>query len=198
MSNSTAHSTKAENNVVRYLVILAVVIGAFFGAYKFALAKNASAQGVTPASSLAGTASGNAGSSSLQYSNATAQNAAGSASGSSASGGGCCGGGAPPASGITGSVAKGTATVVGGVQKINVDLSQGTYNPNTIVLKAGVPAEITFGQGNSCAAQIVSQDLGFSVDTYNGPKTVKLPALKAGEYRFSCSMQMIFGKIVVK
>ena len=40
----------------------------------------------------------------------------------------------------------GAATVEGGVQKISVDLSPGSYNPNIIQLKAGVPAEITFSQ----------------------------------------------------
>jgi len=99
---------------------------------------------------------------------------------------------------VTGDLVEGTAAVDGNVQKIDVDLSQGYYNPNQIVLKAGVPAEITFGQSSGCTGQVMSQDLGFSEDLTAGPRTVKLPALEKGEYAFSCGMQMVFGKIVVE
>jgi plastocyanin domain-containing protein len=116
--------------------------------------------------------------------NAAAQ--AGAAGGA----GGCCGGGGPK-------VSK-QAEIAGGVQKIAVDLSSGSYNPSEIVLKAGVPAEVTFGQSSGCTAQVQSQDLGFSEDLTGGPKTVKLPALKAGTYNFACGMGMVSGSIVVK
>jgi len=79
-----------------------------------------------------------------------------------------------------------------------VDVSKGYYDPSTIELKAGVPAEITFSQSAGCTAQIQSQDLGFFEDLSAGPKTVKLPALKAGTYGFECGMSMVFGSIVVK
>lgn len=85
-----------------------------------------------------------------------------------------------------------------GVQRIDVDLSKGYYSPNQIVLQEGVPAEITFGQGSGCTAQIMSKDLGFFEDLSAGPKTVKLPTLAPGEYAFSCGMEMVFGKIVVQ
>ncbi len=61
-----------------------------------------------------------------------------------------------------------------------------------------MPAEITFGQSSGCTAQVISQDLGFSEDLTSGPKTVKLAGLSAGEYEFSCGMQMVFGKVVVE
>ena len=105
---------------------------------------------------------------------------------------------APTEGGVTGDKVVGTAQVAGDVQKISVDLSKGYYEPNQIVLKAGVPAEITFGQSSGCTAQVVSQDLGFSEDLTAGPRTVKLAALQPGEYGFSCGMQMVFGKIVVE
>ena len=41
-------------------------------------------------------------------------------------------------------------------------------------------------------------DLGFSEDLSSGPKTIKLGALKAGTYAFTCGMQMVTGTIVVK
>jgi len=111
-----------------------------------------------------------------------------------AAGGGCCGGASAPA----GSQKPAAATIAGSVQKITVDTTKGYYNPATIQLKAGIPAEITFTQSSGCLAQVQSQDLGFSEDLTGGPKTIKLGALKAGTYSFACGMNMQSGSIVVK
>lgn len=110
----------------------------------------------------------------------------------------CCGSSAPTHNGVTGTVLEGVAKVSGDTQSISVDLSAGYYQPNVIKLKAGVPAEVTFGQASGCTGQVISKDLNFSEDLTAGPRTVKLPALKPGEYTFSCGMQMVFGKIVVE
>jgi hypothetical protein len=91
---------------------------------------------------------------------------------SAASGGGCCGGSATTANGASttsccGGVAKsgpattGQATVTGSVQKLTVDVSKGVFDPDAIVLEAGVPAEITFGKGSGCLSAVQSQQLGF-------------------------------------
>ena len=108
----------------------------------------------------------------------------------SAGGDGCCGGGGAPV--------EGAAVVEGDVQKIDIDLSTGSYNPNVIKLKAGVPAEITFGQSGGCTASVQSSDLGFNEDLTSGPKTVKLQGLAAGTYNFACGMNMVTGQIVVE
>lgn len=110
----------------------------------------------------------------------------------------CCSTGAATQGGVTGDRVEGTATLDGGVQTISVDLSKGYYQPNVIRLKAGVPTRITFGQSSGCTGQVISSDLGFSADLTAGPVTVELPALEAGEYSFSCGMQMVFGTIVVE
>lgn len=120
---------------------------------------------------------------------------AGGAQGGAANGGcgmGCCGGGSS-------TPIEGTAKVEGEVQKITVDTSSGGYDPNTINLKAGIPAEITFTQSSGCLSQVVFSDFNINEDLTSGPKTIKLPALESGAtYDFSCGMQMVFGKIVVK
>lgn len=171
--NSTA------SNPARLLIVGALVLGAFFGAYRFAIARSAPTGSSQGAFGTAATPAG--------------------ASGASAGGGcACCGSSAPTEGGLTGELDEGTATLAGDVQTIDVDLSQGFYAPNQIVLKAGVPAEITFGQGAGCTAQVMSEELGFVEDLSAGPKTVRLPALEAGEYPFYCGMQMVFGKIIVK
>lgn len=164
-------------NPMRLIIVGALVLGAFFGAYRFAIARSAA-----PASGQL----------------ASFAQPATQAGGAGGAGCACCGSSAPTENGLTGALDEGTAAVEGDVQKIDVDLSQGFYSPNQIVLKAGVPAEITFGQGAGCTAQVMSNELGFFEDLSAGPKTVKLPALDAGEYPFYCGMQMVFGKIVVK
>lgn len=181
--NSKIDST---NMMLRWSVIAAIAVIAFFGSYRFAQARSSSAQ--VPATAIAASANG------LQT--------AGQASG----GGGCCGGGSGSTSGggcCGGSAKSGPAitkkaTVSGGVQKVSVDLSKGYYDPNTISLKAGVPAEVTFGQASGCLSQVQSQQLGFSEDLTQGPVTIKLPALAAGTYTFACGMNMQSGTIVVK
>ncbi|MDO8879197.1 MAG: cupredoxin domain-containing protein [Coriobacteriia bacterium] len=97
----------------------------------------------------------------------------------------------------TGEPIEGSATVDGDVQRITVDTTNG-YDPNTIRLAAGIPAEITFSQGSGCMAQVMSADLGFFEDLTAGPKTVSLPALEPGTYGFSCGMEMVFGEIIVE
>lgn len=116
------------------------------------------------------------------------------AAGTDAAGGAscaCCG----PAG--TGETIEGATTVEGDVQRIFVDSSAG-YAPNVVKAVAGVPLEITFGEGFGCMAQVMSRELGFFEDLTTGPKTVLLPALGAGEYGFSCGMEMVFGTIVVE
>ncbi len=111
--------------------------------------------------------------------------------GSSGGNGGGCGGGG------SGEPIEGATTVEGDVQRISVDTSAG-YDPNVIRARAGVPIEITFSEGYGCMAQVMSRDLGFYEDLTTGSKTVALPALEAGEYGFSCGMEMVFGTIVVE
>jgi hypothetical protein len=92
----------------------------------------------------------------------------------------------------------GTAKVEGDVQRVTVDLSQGFYDPTVIEAKAGVPLEIAFGQGQGCLSSVLVPSAGIDQDLTNGGAVVKLPAMQAGEYEFSCGMRMVFGKIVVK
>ena len=155
----------------RWVVVGALALGAFLASYSYAVARTSPAEP------------------------GTSQLAAGGGGATPAAGGAgcaCCGGGAPG-----GGTTK-AAEVAGDVQTITVDLSQGYYDPTTIELKAGIPAEITFGQGGGCLAQVQSRELGFFEDLSSGPRTVKVPALEAGTYSFECGMSMVSGSIVVK
>lgn len=106
-------------------------------------------------------------------------------------GGGCCGGGGAPV--------EGAAVVEGDVQKIAVDTSTGSFNPNVIKVKAGVPVEIAFSKSpGGCLSGVLFPDFDISEDLTAGPKVVKLPALEKGTYTFFCQMQMVSAQIVVE
>jgi hypothetical protein len=91
-----------------------------------------------------------------------------------------------------------TAVSDGTVQRITVDLSSGSYVPNMIAAKAGVPIEITFGKGAGCVKKLVFPSFDIDADMTQGPRTFKLGALSAGEYKWQCGMDMKHGTIVVK
>jgi hypothetical protein len=196
-----------EPKTTKLVVIVAVVIAAFLGAYGFASAQRGAARtAAAPAAAQVAATPG----ASAQVQPGTGPDggpavapdpgtpAAAQAPGGAQGGGSgcsCCGGGAQaPASASAPTAAK----VADGVQRIAVDVSKGYYDPGAIVLKAGVPAEITFSKSSGCTAVVESKALGFREDLTGGPRTVKLPALQPGEYGFNCGMQMVFGKIVVK
>jgi hypothetical protein len=185
---------KENTTMLRWMVIAAIAVIAFFGSYRFAQASSSVPAASTPASGVvsaagpAGTPQATAGGGCCGSGGSGA-----AASGSTSGGGGCCGGSAK-----SGPAVSKKATVAGNVQTASVDLSKGYYDPNTIELKAGVPAEITFGQASGCLSQVQSQRLGFFEDLTKGAVTIKLPALPAGTYTFTCGMQMQSGTIVVK
>jgi plastocyanin len=168
----TDMKTALNDNRLRVGAIVVLVALALFGVYRYSTTAGASA--------LA----------------ATGTNGTNVASGST--GGGGAGGGMACCSGGSSTPLEGAATVDGGVQKIAVKVGASGYEPNVVKLKAGVPAEITFGQSQGCTGSVQSQDLGFQADLTAGPQTVKLAALQPGTYNFACGMGMVTGQIVVQ
>jgi plastocyanin domain-containing protein len=82
---------------------------------------------------------------------------------------------------------------------VDVDTSQGSFSPNVIKAKAGVPIEINFSQApGGCLSGVSFPDFNIDEDLTSGPKTVTLPALEKGEYSFFCQMQMVSATIVVE
>lgn len=171
---SSTSSVTNDMKTVRYVLLAALVATVFLTTYSLASAGND--QGYSATSALGGP---------------SAIQEGGSAPAGAGEACGCC----PPAGG--GQAVEGEAVVEGGVQRIAVDAQSG-FNPNVIRAKAGIPLEITFSEAYGCMAQVVSRDLGFFEDLTTGPKTIGLPALEAGEYAFSCGMEMVFGSIVVE
>lgn len=174
----------SNDQLLRYLAVGMLAAAAFLGAYRFAQAKTASAEQTvgTPAATAPNGAQSTAA--------AGGSCCAGGASGSG--GGSCCGGGGQQTD------VAGATTVSGGVQKVTIDLTGGSYSPNDITAKAGVPLELDFkGPASGCNGYVVSQQLGFQQDVSNGG-TIKIGALSPGTYQFTCSMGMYTAQIVVK
>lgn len=188
ISTKTADSS---SRTLRWTLILGFAALAFFASYRFAVASTSTSTSTVSTASTASTGSPLVAAPGTAGSPAAASGAAPTAP--VAGGGGCCGGGA-----AAGPKTTKKADTTGSVQKISVDLSKGYYDPSTIELKAGVPAEITFGQGSGCMSQVQSPELNFYEDLTSGPKTVKIAALQPGTYTFTCGMQMVSGTIVVK
>jgi hypothetical protein len=98
---------------------------------------------------------------------------------------------------VTGQPVEGQAAPHGGVQRITVDPGTGIFAPNVIVARAGVPLQIAFKPGAGCLASVMFKSFSIRKDITQGG-VVDLPALKPGEYSFSCGMEMVYGKVVVK
>ena len=178
MSNNPTKSTAFKVGIVLTLMTVA-----FLGAHNFATAR--------------GNGTPNAGSS-ISGNGSTLSTAGlnSSASGSTGAGGGCgmgcCGGGSTE-------TVEGETAVSGDVQTIDVDTSTGSFAPNVVKAKAGVPIEMTFSQApGGCLAGVYFPDFNINEDLTAGPKTISLPALDPGTYTFYCQMQMVSGQLVVE
>lgn len=84
---------------------------------------------------------------------------------------------------------------------VEIVVADGIYSPAHIELAAGQAAVLRFLRQDPapCAEQVQFPDLGVSAELPLGkPVEVRLPALEAGEYPFSCQMQMYRGTLNVK
>ncbi len=160
-----------KNPMKKYVLIALLVLGAFFASYSFAAARQSQ-------SNEAG----------LAQAPIAPEAASAQASGG---GDGCCGG--------NGAQIEGATTLEGDVQRLTIDTSSGSFNPNVVKAKAGVPLELTFTQApGGCMSGVVFPDFEIDEDLTGGQKTVKLPALDPGQYTFFCQMQMVTGTLVVE
>lgn len=77
----------------------------------------------------------------------------------------------------------------------------GGYTPELIILKKSVPARIVFDRKDPspCLDQIVFPDFGVHADLPMGEEyVVEITPEQAGEYGFSCGMNMMHGKMIVE
>ncbi|WP_339616335.1 cupredoxin domain-containing protein [uncultured Gilvimarinus sp.] len=81
-----------------------------------------------------------------------------------------------------------------------VTVESGTYTPSRLQVAAGRPITLAFlrRDPSPCSEVLLIPGLEISETLpLNKRKSIKLPALPAGEYEFHCQMQMYQGKITV-
>ncbi len=83
------------------------------------------------------------------------------------------------------------------VQRVSVEVTDG-YDPDTILVEAGIPVEIGFSEGHGCLSEVVFDGLGVRADLRQGGAVVRLPALDAGHYTFRCGMDMVHGVLIAE
>ena len=94
------------------------------------------------------------------------------------------------------------AAVVGaaGVQQIKVTV-KGGYTPDVIVVKRGVPVELAFyrDEATDCTERVVFGDFGISRQLPAFQTTpVTFTPERAGEFAFTCGMNMVRVKLIVE
>ncbi|HXG93981.1 MAG TPA: efflux RND transporter periplasmic adaptor subunit [Blastocatellia bacterium] len=86
-------------------------------------------------------------------------------------------------------------------QSVKVTLSEKGFQPDTINLKRGVAARITFVRQVevTCATEVLIPAFNIKRELpMNEPVTIEFTPDKAGEFGFTCPMNMVKGKIIVR
>jgi plastocyanin domain-containing protein len=92
------------------------------------------------------------------------------------------------------------ATRQEGAQTATVEVSGKGFEPDSLKLKVGVPAKVTFLRktDETCAKEVVMKEYGIERKLpLNEPVTVEFTPRK-GEFSFACGMSMIKGKLIVE
>jgi plastocyanin domain-containing protein len=88
----------------------------------------------------------------------------------------------------------------GGVQEIDIRV-KGGYSPDVIVVREGLPVRLNFyrDENSSCSEQVVLGDFHIARRLAAFGKTaVEFTPDRAGEFAFTCGMNMLHGKLVVE
>lgn len=87
-----------------------------------------------------------------------------------------------------------------GVQEIKVTV-KGGYSPDVIVVREGAPVRLNFYRDEtaSCSEQIIFGDFGIARELPSFKTTpIEFTPDKAGEFTFTCGMNMLRGKLIVE
>ena len=88
----------------------------------------------------------------------------------------------------------------GGVQEIKITV-KGGYSPDVIAVKQGRPVRLDFYRDEtaSCSEQVVFGDFEIARDLPAFKTTsIEFTPEKAGEFTFTCGMNMMRGKLIVE
>lgn len=87
-----------------------------------------------------------------------------------------------------------------GVQEVQLSVQGGSYMPNPIRVKKGIPVRLVadLSSVRGCASGIVIPEFGISKTVRAGDNAIEFTPGKSGTFQFSCSMGMYRGTIVVE
>jgi plastocyanin domain-containing protein len=89
---------------------------------------------------------------------------------------------------------------VSGVQEVSI-IVKGGYVPDTIQVRAGQPVRLKFyrDETSACSEQVVFGDFGIARDLPAYKTTaIEFTPDRSGEYTFTCGMNMLRGKLIVR
>jgi sulfite exporter TauE/SafE/copper chaperone CopZ len=100
---------------------------------------------------------------------------------------------------VVGGGVTGNAVLKNGYQEINMEVNRYGWEPNSFVLKKGVPVKwlINVKELTGCNNEIIVRDYNLDIKLKKGLNTVEFTPGKTGTIRWSCWMGMIPGSFVV-
>lgn len=93
-----------------------------------------------------------------------------------------------------------SAVTENNTQRVSVTVDGG-YRPSVLMLKKDVLAELQFTRkdSSSCLEEVVFPDFGIREKLpLNKQHVIRFTPDKAGEFTYTCGMNMFFGKVVVQ
>lgn len=86
-------------------------------------------------------------------------------------------------------------TLENGIQVVKMTQTSSGYSPNSFTIKKGIPVKwvVTSEDAFTCAASIVSSQLGIRKNLAAGENIIEFTPTEAGQVRFTCSMGMYSG-----
>jgi len=84
-------------------------------------------------------------------------------------------------------------------QTVNMDLTYSGYSPNVLYIKKNIPVRwvINVKQISGCTNEILMPDYNIRKKLALGENVIEFTPQKTGEIKFSCSMQMVWGKFII-
>jgi len=83
-------------------------------------------------------------------------------------------------------------------QHFSIEIGSSGYEPSVIRASSKSPISLSVGKGEGCAAGFLMPSLGIEKDNTRGRIEFSLGRLEPGTYRFTCGMEMVEGKLVVR
>lgn len=92
-----------------------------------------------------------------------------------------------------------SSNINGNVQEINMNIDSQGYNPNSFVIKKGVPVKwnINVKQLTGCNRELIMNAYNIDTNLKQGTNIVEFTPDKIGTIQFSCGMGMIRGSFIV-